>query len=121
MICIRSMKQMLSHTASEKMRCPPCSQQFSPRTFERIIANIEVVVYCFHLTIDQCFMYFARRVSIDLALCCCKGFSILIYRNSNIFQTTLGRNKKINKNLSYLFTSYDVKKITPPAVYRRIE
>ena len=39
MICIRCMKQMLSHTASEKMRCPTCRQQFSPRTFERIIAN----------------------------------------------------------------------------------
>jgi hypothetical protein len=38
-ICIPCMKQMLSHSASEKMRCPTCRQQFSPRTFERIIAN----------------------------------------------------------------------------------
>jgi hypothetical protein len=38
-ICIPCMKQMLSHSASEKMRCPTCRQQFSPRTFEHIIAS----------------------------------------------------------------------------------
>lgn len=38
-ICIPCMRRMLSFTGSDKMRCPTCRQQFSPRTFERIIAN----------------------------------------------------------------------------------
>ena len=41
-ICIECMKQLLSHAASDKIRCPTCRQQFSPRTFQRIIANYKL-------------------------------------------------------------------------------
>ena len=41
-ICIEFMNQLFSHAASDKIRCPTCRQQFSPRTFQRIIANYKL-------------------------------------------------------------------------------